>query len=167
MLTFQKSCTEIWDKRRPSSACTNATSPTRTGLCLQQRDLSVSGQRFLHWAVSLQVKNNKFCLSTVQPETEAAPRTEANRYPGFRGGPLNLQLHRKVCKPKINDQSHPPSVVPALELRSKRIHVVETKGSLMHNTAIWYSYLFPAVKEAGRDFTYLIVVLIGLGVTGD
>lgn len=28
-------------------------------------------------------------------------------------------------------------------------------------------YLSSTVKQAGKDFTYLIVVLIGLGVTGD
>lgn len=35
------------------------------------------------------------------------------------------------------------------------------------NLVLLVTFLCFAVKEAGRDFTYLIVVLVGLGVTGD
>lgn len=37
------------------------------------------------------------------------------------------------------------------------------KAFLMLLIIFWHF----AVKAAGRDFTYLIVVLVGLGVTGD
>lgn len=42
-----------------------------------------------------------------------------------------------------------------------------TEGSCLCLAHLWLSAFFLfTVKEAGRDFTYLIVVIIGIGITG-